>query len=556
MIFTAFFEILSISAVLPFLAAITDPSIVLEYEIVKNILNFFNIKTESDFLFIFTLSFCIAAILAAVMRLILLYFSSKLSFMIGAEMGIEIYNKTLYQPYQVHAKRNSSDVISVISVKVQMIIVNVLAALLTMITSIILALTIISFLILMNPLIAMSVILFFGALYALLSYLTRKEINRGGQIIADESTKIVKTLQEGLGGIRDIILDGTQNFYLNLYSQSEINLRKAQIKNQVVRESPRFVMEAIAMVGIAILAYLITGDDGVSKALPLLGAVAIGSQRLLPLIQNGYNALIKLRGSLAAIQDIVRFLSQEKLDYLVDINNKDKLEFVRNIELKEIEFSYTESGLKVFKGINLEISKGNKIGFIGKTGSGKSTLIDIIMGLLEPIQGSIFIDKTKINKKNLKSWQNNIAHVPQHIYLSDESITNNIAFGLSKEDIDISKVKEVAEQAKIAETIEKMPKKYDTKIGERGIRLSGGQRQRIGIARALYKGADLIVLDEATSALDNTTEKEIMDIFNNLGKDITVLIIAHRVTTLTDCDKIYEIKDGSINEVKFSSLVS
>ena len=556
MIFTAFFEILSISAVLPFLAAITDPSIVLEYEIVKNILNFFSIKTESDFLFIFTLSFCIAAILAAVMRLILLYFSSKLSFMIGAEMGIEIYNKTLYQPYQVHAKRNSSDVISVISVKVQMIIVNVLAALLTMITSLILALTIISFLILMNPLIAISVILFFGALYALLTYLTRKEINRGGQIIADESTKIVKTLQEGLGGIRDIILDGTQNFYLDLYSKSEINLRKAQIKNQVVRESPRFVMEAIAMVGIATLAYLITGDDGVSKALPLLGAVAIGSQRLLPLIQNGYNALIKLRGSLAAIQDIARFLSQEKLDYLADVNNKDKLEFVRNIELKEIEFSYTESGLKVFDGINLEISKGSKIGFVGKTGSGKSTLIDIIMGLLEPVQGSIFIDKTKINKKNLKSWQNNIAHVPQHIYLSDESITNNIAFGLSKEDIDISKVKEAAAQAKIAETIEKMPKKYDTKIGERGIRLSGGQRQRIGIARALYKGADLIVLDEATSALDNTTEKEIMDIFNNLGKGITLLVIAHRVSTLTDCNKIYEIKDGLINEVKLSSLDS
>ena len=556
MIFTAFFEILSISAVLPFLAAITDPSIVLEYEIVKNILNFFSIKTESDFLFIFTLSFCIAAILAAVMRLILLYFSSKLSFMIGAEMGIEIYNKTLYQPYQVHAKRNSSDVISVISVKVQMIIVNVLAALLTMITSLILALTIISFLILMNPLIAISVILFFGVLYALLTYLTRKEINRGGQIIADESTKIVKTLQEGLGGIRDIILDGTQNFYLDLYSKSEINLRKAQIKNQVVRESPRFVMEAIAMVGIATLAYLITGDDGVSKALPLLGAVAIGSQRLLPLIQNGYNALIKLRGSLAAIQDIAKFLSQEKLDYLADVNNKDKLEFVRNIELKEIEFSYTESGLKVFDGINLEISKGSKIGFVGKTGSGKSTLIDIIMGLLEPVQGSIFIDKTEINKKNLKSWQNNIAHVPQHIYLSDESITNNIAFGLSKEDIDISKVKEAAEQAKIAETIEKMPKKYDTKIGERGIRLSGGQRQRIGIARALYKGADLIVLDEATSALDNTTEKEIMDIFNNLGKGITILIIAHRVSTLTDCNKIYEIKDGLINEVKFSSLDS
>ena len=554
MIFTAFFEILSISAVLPFLAAITDPSIVLEYALVRDILNLLNIKTESDFLFIFTISFCIAAILAAVMRLTLLYLSSKLSYMIGAEIGIEIYNKTLYQPYQVHAKRNSSDVISVISVKVQMIIVNVLAAILSMITSLILALTIISFLILLNPTIAISVIIFFGALYTLLTYLTRKEINRGGQIIADESTKIVKTLQEGLGGIRDIILDGTQNFYIDIYSKSEINLRKAQIKNQVVRESPRFVMEGIAMVGIASLAYVITGDDGVSKALPLLGAVAIGSQRLLPLIQNGYNSLIKLRGSLAAIQDIAKFLNQEKLDHLADADNTDKLEFIRHIVLKNISFSYLNNGPKIFDGLDIKISKGTRIGFVGKTGSGKSTLIDIIMGLLEPINGNVIIDNTMINQTNLKSWQNNIAHVPQHIYLSDESITNNIAFGLSKEDIDIQKVKKAADQAKISETIETMPEKYDTKIGERGIRLSGGQRQRIGIARALYKGADLIVLDEATSALDSNTEKEIMDIFNNLGRDITLLIIAHRISTLRGCHKIYEVKDGSIHEVKFSNL--
>ena len=554
MIFTAFFEILSISAVLPFLAAITDPSIVLEYALVRDILNLLNIKTESDFLFIFTISFCIAAILAAVMRLTLLYLSSKLSYMIGAEIGIEIYNKTLYQPYQVHAKRNSSDVISVISVKVQMIIVNVLAAILSMITSLILALTIISFLILLNPTIAISVIIFFGALYTLLTYLTRKEINRGGQIIADESTKIVKTLQEGLGGIRDIILDGTQNFYIDIYSKSEINLRKAQIKNQVVRESPRFVMEGIAMVGIASLAYVITGDDGVSKALPLLGAVAIGSQRLLPLIQNGYNSLIKLRGSLAAIQDIAKFLNQEKLDHLADADNTDKLEFIRHIVLKNISFSYLNNGPKIFDGLDIKISKGTRIGFVGKTGSGKSTLIDIIMGLLEPINGNVIIDNTMINQTNLKSWQNNIAHVPQHIYLSDESITNNIAFGLSKEDIDTQKVKKAADQAKISETIETMPEKYDTKIGERGIRLSGGQRQRIGIARALYKGADLIVLDEATSALDSNTEKEIMDIFNNLGRDITLLIIAHRISTLRGCHKIYEVKDGSIHEVKFSNL--
>jgi len=400
----------------------------------------------------------------------------------------------------------------------------------------------------------LSVIIFFGALYSLLTYLTRKEINRGGQIIADESTKIVKTLQEGLGGIRDIILDGTQDFYIDIYSKSEISLRKAQIKNQVVRESPRFVMEGIAMVGIATLAYLITGDDGVSKALPLLGAVAIGSQRLLPLIQNGYNAIIKLRGSLAAIQDIGKFLNQERQDHLMDTTNKDKLEFASHIELKDVSFSYLNNGPKIFDNLNIKVSKGSRIGFVGKTGSGKSTLIDIIMGLLSPTNGNMIVDNTEINKTNMKLWQNNIAHVPQHIYLSDESIINNIAFGLSQEDIDFERVKKVAEQARISDTIKDMPEKYNTKIGERGIRLSGGQRQRIGIARALYKGADLIVLDEATSALDSNTEKEIMEIFDNLGRNITLLIIAHRISTLNNCHKIYEVEDGLIREVKFSSL--
>lgn len=554
MILTAFFEIVSIGAVLPFLAAMTDPSLILDYEVVKNILYSINVKTESDFLFVFTMAFCCAALLAAIMRLILLYVTSKLSYMIGAEMGINIYNKTLYQPYLVHAKRNSSDVISVISVKVQMIIVNVLAAILTMITTAILAITIIVFLISMSPLVAFLVILFFGAIYSMLTSFTRKKIIEGGQIISDESTKIVKVLQEGLGGIRDIILDGTQKFYSGLYSRSEIRLRKAQIKNQVIRESPRFLMEGIAMIGIAILAYSMSAENGVSKALPLLGAVAIGSQRLLPLLQNGYNGLIKLRGSLAAIEDVLKFLEQEERVIAKLSDNSQKLPFKDYIDLKNISFRYLEDGPDILNGTELRIPKGSRFGFIGKTGSGKSTLIDIIMGLLEPGSGYIKVDGTELDSNNIKLWQNNIGHVPQAIYLSDESIAENIAFGMAKENIDMNRVKEAAGKAQISETIDAMPQKYDTKIGERGVRLSGGQRQRIGIARALYKKVDLIVLDEATSALDSKTEKEIMEIFQSLDTNVTLIMIAHRISTLKNCNKIIEVDQGNLKEVEYSKL--
>lgn len=554
MILTAFFEIVSIGAVLPFLAAMTDPSLILDYEVVKNILYSINVKTESDFLFVFTMAFCCAALLAAIMRLILLYVTSKLSYMIGAEMGINIYNKTLYQPYLVHAKRNSSDVISVISVKVQMIIVNVLAAILTMITTAIIAITIIVFLISMSPLVAFLVILFFGAIYSMLTSFTRKKIIEGGQIISDESTKIVKVLQEGLGGIRDIILDGTQKFYSGLYSRSEIRLRKAQIKNQVIRESPRFLMEGIAMIGIAILAYSMSAENGVSKALPLLGAVAIGSQRLLPLLQNGYNGLIKLRGSLAAIEDVLKFLEQEERVIAKLSDNSQKLPFKDYIDLKNISFRYLEDGPDILNGTELRIPKGSRFGFIGKTGSGKSTLIDIIMGLLEPGSGYIKVDGTELDSNNIKLWQNNIGHVPQAIYLSDESIAENIAFGMAKENIDMNRVKEAAGKAQISETIDAMPQKYDTKIGERGVRLSGGQRQRIGIARALYKKVDLIVLDEATSALDSKTEKEIMEIFQSLDTNVTLIMIAHRISTLKNCNKIIEVDQGNLKEVEYSKL--
>lgn len=308
------------------------------------------------------------------------------------------------------------------------------------------------------------------------------------------------------------------------------------------------------MIGIAILAYSMSAENGVSKALPLLGAVAIGSQRLLPLLQNGYNGLIKLRGSLAAIEDVLKFLEQEERVIAKLSDNSQKLPFKDYIDLKNISFRYLEDGPDILNGTELRIPKGSRFGFIGKTGSGKSTLIDIIMGLLEPGSGYIKVDGTELDSNNIKLWQNNIGHVPQAIYLSDESIAENIAFGMAKENIDMNRVKEAAGKAQISETIDAMPQKYDTKIGERGVRLSGGQRQRIGIARALYKKVDLIVLDEATSALDSKTEKEIMEIFQSLDTNVTLIMIAHRISTLKNCNKIIEVDQGNLKEVEYSKL--
>jgi ATP-binding cassette subfamily B protein len=553
MLVTAFFEILSIGSIIPFLAAITDPSIITKYDFIENILISLNINTQREFIKIFTIVFCIAAVLASFMRLILLYSSSKISHMIGAEFGFDIYKKTLYQPYSIHVTRNSSEIISVISVKVQMIIVNVISALLAIITSLILAITILSFLIYMNPYIAISVIIFFGSLYSLLTFLSRREVLRGGESIANEATQIVKTLQEGLGAIRDIILDGNHNLYRSIYEESELNLRKAQIKNQVIRESPRFIMEGIAMVGIACLAFFLTSDGGVSNALPMLGVVAIGSQRLLPLIQNGYNAIIKLRGSEATINDVLYFLEQQ--DPPSESKTNEILSLKSNISLESISFKYLDDGPEVINNLSLTIKYGERIGFIGETGSGKSTLIDLVMGLLSPLSGHISIDGKILNQTNLRKWQNNIAHVPQSIYLSDQSIRENIAFGIPKNEIDFDRVLDASRKAEIHGFVKKMPNKYETKIGERGVMLSGGQKQRLGIARALYKDVSLMVLDEATSALDQMTENKIMNTFHNLEGTKTILMIAHRITTLKDCDRIFEISSNGAKEISYKYLI-
>ena len=351
--------------------------------------------------------------------------------------------------------------------------------------------------------------------------------------------KRIQTVQEGLGGIRDILLDHTQSHFLRRFTMTDWPMRQAQASNNIIGPSPRFVVEAFGIVLIAFLGYNMSeSQGGLGAAIPALGALALGVQRLMPLIQQTYQGWAQVSGNRQLLQDVVDFLGQP-----ADVSQvaAQALPFEREISLEQISFRYQPNSPLVLNGVSLTIAKGSRIGIVGTTGSGKSTAMDLLMGLLQPTEGCIKVDGTPLSGQSRISWQRNIAHVPQTVYLSDASFAENIAFGVSAEEIDMDRVKQAAKQAQIAEFIESSTDGYQATIGERGVRLSGGQRQRIGIARAIYKQAKLLVFDEATSALDSNTEAAVISSVMSLSQDLTIIMIAHRVSTLENCDMIVEI---------------
>jgi len=400
-----------------------------------------------------------------------------------------------------------------------------------------------------EPFIALVAFGGFGLIYALIIRFTHNRLLRDSQRIAHESTQVIKSLQEGLGGIRDVLIDGSQAAYCQIYRSADLPLRRAQASNTFISGSPRYGMEALGMMLIAALAYTLSQQaDGITKAIPVLGALALGAQRLLPVLQQAYGAWSYIQGGHASLQDTLELLDQPLPDYANQPAVKS-LPYQRHISLNQLSFRYNLQTPWVLKDLNLSIAKGSCVGFIGMTGSGKSTLLDIIMGLLSPTEGTLEIDGQTITIDNHRSWQAHIAHVPQAIFLADSTIEENIAFGVARDQIDNERVRQAACQAQISDIIETWPKQYKTFVGERGIRLSGGQRQRIGIARALYKQADVIIFDEATSALDNETEQAVMQAIERLSEELTVLIIAHRLTTLKNCTQIVELADGGIKRI-------
>jgi ABC-type multidrug transport system fused ATPase/permease subunit len=553
---STFAEVVSLGMVLPFLSILIVPEKVFNYPFVAHHLQAWEITSPDQLVLPLTIGFITAALVAAGIRLLMLKVNTKFAFASGADLSIEVYRRTLYQPYRVHLERNSSEVVSSIITKVNEVIFWVMLPVLTLISSLVLLVAIMLTLLFIDRVVAVTVIVGFGVCYAAITLLFRSRLRLNAKRIAHEQNQVIKALQEGLGGIRDVLLDGTQPVYCDIYRQADHPLRKAYGSNIFIAGSPRFIMEALGMALIACLAYALSlRSEGIGSALPVLGALALGAQRLLPALQQAYGAWTNIIGSHASLADVVALLDQPLPEEILQPIPLP-LAFEQSIRFDAVRFRYSSDGPWVLNGLNITIPKGARVGIIGSTGSGKSTTIDLLIGLLMPTEGILLIDGLPCTGNRVLAWQKTIAHVPQNIYLADATLAENIAFGIPKAEIDMARVRRAAQQAQIADFIESRRDGYEAKVGERGIRLSGGQRQRIGLARALYKQAKVLVFDEATSALDNTTEASVMEAIDGLDRDLTILLIAHRITTLSRCDTILELEHGTVKrEGSYAELV-
>lgn len=546
MLVSAVAEVISLGAVLPFIGILTAPQKVFSHPMLAELMRVWGITSPDELVLPFTMGFAIAALSAGAIRLLLLWASTRLAFACGADLSIEVYRRTLYQPYCVHVNRNSSEVINGITNKVNGVVFGVLLPVLILLSSVVLLIAVTSALIAIDPLTAMATTLGFGLSYGAIAFLFKRKLNRNSERIATEQTQVIKVLQEGLGGIRDILLDGTQAVYCDAYRRADRPLRVAQGDNIFMGHCPRYAIEALGMMVIAVVAYVLSRQSGgIAMALPVLGALALGAQRILPALQQGYNAWAVVIGNHASVIDTLQLLDQPLSAEAVQ-PPPPPLVFLDNVTFNSVRFRYRSDGPWIVNGLSIVIPKGARVGIVGRTGSGKSTVLDLLMGLVVPTEGEILVDGQPIAGNRLRAWQRTIAHVPQSIFLADTTIAENIALGVPAADMDMARIRLAARQAQITDCVESQSEGYNTIVGERGVRLSGGQRQRIGIARALYKQASVLVFDEATSALDDATEQSVMDAINALDRDLTVLLIAHRLTTVRCCDMILELESGRV----------
>lgn len=554
---TSFFEVVSVGAIIPFLAVISSPDMISDNENAREIINhikiFFDLEYSNDpkkIILPLTIIFIFVSIASGVLRTTLVFFTTKLSFAIGADISIKAFYKILYQNYHFHVNNNSSDIINTIITKTNSTVQSIVMPILNLISSFFITFSIIFFLILLNPLISIFTIIFFFSVYLLLVYFSKKYLLHNSEVVAKESTILIRSLQESLGGIKDVIINKSQKYYFKTFASSQNLLINSSRINVFIGQAPRYIMEMLVMVVMASIVYFLSIQKySLINFIPILGAIAYGSQKLMPALHQIYNSYSKLKGSQASFEDVLNILDKSIPKFMIDENLK-KISFENSIELKNLDFYYRDGNklnIKILNNINLKINKGDVIGLIGETGSGKTTLLNILMMLTFKNKGKFYIDGYSMNKSHSRSWHSKIAHVPQEIHLLDKSIKENIAYGIEKSDIDYVRLKYVSEIAKIHETIENFPKKYETIVGERGTRLSGGQKQRIGIARALYKATDIIFLDEATSALDQNTEHLVLkSIINSINT--TIVMITHRTSTLKICNKVLKINKGKIED--------
>ena len=552
---SAFSEFLSITGLVPLIAIIIGDEKSSKNLQIFELFKIFGIEDDKTISIIVILSFVSLVIISSIFRILTIYFNGRLAAAIGTDMASIILRNSLYQSLKVHMKTNSSLIVTTLSQYIN-ITVGFLRNLLQFFSSVLICFALINGFFVINFKIALTITIFFGLIYLGIINFNRKKIAERSSFMSKGENKKTKIVIEALGSIRDLLLSNNQKYFLNQFISIDKPLRIKREEIFFIGIFPRFLIEGIALTSISFLflGILITDRNAVF-ILPLLAAIGLGFQKLLPALQQVFNNWSNMKAILSQVNQVLDLanVSIDEYDLVSSslkkylIQNKN-IGFSKSIELKNICFKYENIDKPILNRVKLHIKKGECIGLMGETGSGKSTLIDIIMSLLEPYDGDLLVDGIKISKEenleNVIKWRQSISLVPQSIFLTDNSIYENIAFGISKKDIDFKRVLEVCKVAQIDKFIESLELGYETQVGENAIRLSGGQAQRIGIARALYRKSAVLVLDEATSALDIKTEKKLMQSIFGYLKNVTVIMIAHRISTLKNANKILELKEG------------
>jgi ABC-type multidrug transport system fused ATPase/permease subunit len=544
-VWNSFAEILSLASLIPFLSVLSDPNRFWESATVRSYADWFGVRSAVQAIPAVCIAFGIITVISAASRTLTIVVNSRFTMGLGADLSRLVFERTLRQPYSVHSMQNSAVVIANVTQNVAAFVNGVLSPSVQLVTSSLTVVGILMTLFVVNWWIALTSIVIFGGAYTEIIRFTKVRYQRNSGIIVVAQDQIVKSLQEGLGAIRDVIIDNNQDYYSNSYGTADWRSRRAQNSSFILSATPRYILEAVGMLLICAVAFVLAREESrMLGAVPVLGALAMGAQRLLPAMQMSFGCWTTILGNIHGLDRVVEVITCDQ--GLVPVSLVTACKVHSGVVFESVSFRYSPDTKLVLKNLSLQISKGERIGVIGATGSGKSTTMDLLLGLLQPTSGQILIDGDPLVGDKVFAWQKSLSHVPQVIYLADASIAENIAFGLPKDKIDMKQVRKAASLAQIAEHIESLEAGYETFVGERGIRLSGGQRQRIGIARALYKNATVLVFDEATSALDDETEAELMKAIDGLSKDLTVIMIAHRLSTVRRCDKILKLHKGKV----------
>ncbi len=544
-------DMAGVASIMPFIAVLTNPSIIETNSALNKLFdlsNNFGVNTYNEFIFVLGILVFVLLIFSLSLKAITSYFQYRFIMLRDYSIGKRLMETYLKQPYSWFLNKNSAELSKSILSEAALIAHQGLGPLMNLIAQGTVTLALIILLILVDFKLTLIITSIIGGAFFLISYFFRKFVNRIGKERFITNQQRFKIVNEAFGAFKETKLGGLEDYFIKKYSYSSIKNAKNQASISILGELPRFFIEAVAFGGMLLLILYIILQKGIFvDAIPMISVYAFAGYRMIPSAQRVYNAISTLRFADTAINNLYLDLKNLKTS---EINlNQQILQFNKSITLNNISYSYPNSSRFSLKDVKFTIPVRKTIGIVGATGSGKTTVVDVILGLLEVQKGTLEIDNNIISKKNIKNFQRLIGYVPQNIFLTDDTIASNIAFGIDPKNVALQSIERSSKIANLHDFVmNELPDQYDTVIGERGIRLSGGQRQRIGIARALYHDPKILILDEATSALDNNTEEIVMEAINKLSKNITIILIAHRLNTVKNCDIIFKFDKGQLIE--------